>query len=193
MNLRPAASGALTETERRVAELAAAGLTNREAAQQLFLAVKTVEANLARVYRKLGISVPGGAGCPDGTDRLLTCGSRAGPSGNTEGSRCLSRKTAGTRRSHRRPAWAARAATRGALTAVELEQHRLVPGHQDAAQEANVSSVGRSQRGCRLLHRGLGHAWPVPLHDEPAHGATVEPPAARGQIRRPSRGLSPIP
>jgi len=56
VNLRPAAAGALTETERRVAELAAAGLTNREVAQQLFVAVKTVEANLARVYRKLGIT-----------------------------------------------------------------------------------------------------------------------------------------
>jgi DNA-binding CsgD family transcriptional regulator len=56
VNLRPPAAGTLTETERRVAELAAAGLTNREVAQQLFLAAKTVEANLARVYRKLGIS-----------------------------------------------------------------------------------------------------------------------------------------
>jgi DNA-binding CsgD family transcriptional regulator len=56
VNPRPAAADTLTETERRVAELAAAGLTNREAAQQLFLAVKTVEANLARAYRKLGIT-----------------------------------------------------------------------------------------------------------------------------------------
>jgi DNA-binding CsgD family transcriptional regulator len=56
VNLRPAAAGTLTETERRVAELAAAGLTNREVAQQLFLAVKTVEANLARAYRKLSIT-----------------------------------------------------------------------------------------------------------------------------------------
>ncbi|HEY5355373.1 MAG TPA: LuxR C-terminal-related transcriptional regulator [Streptosporangiaceae bacterium] len=56
VNLRPAAVGTLTETECRVAELAAAGLTNREVGQQLFLAVKTVEANLARVYRKLGIT-----------------------------------------------------------------------------------------------------------------------------------------
>jgi DNA-binding CsgD family transcriptional regulator len=56
VNLRPAAAGTLTETERRVAELAAWGLTNREVAQQLFLAAKTVEANLARVYRKLGIA-----------------------------------------------------------------------------------------------------------------------------------------
>lgn len=53
VNLRPVAPGGLTETKRRVAELTAAGLTNREVAQRLFLSVKTVEANLARVYRKL--------------------------------------------------------------------------------------------------------------------------------------------
>jgi len=45
----------LTESERRVAELAAGGLTNREVAQRLFVSPKTVEANLGRVYRKLGV------------------------------------------------------------------------------------------------------------------------------------------
>jgi DNA-binding CsgD family transcriptional regulator len=45
----------LTETERRIVELAAAGLTNRAVAAQLFISPKTVEANLARSYRKLGI------------------------------------------------------------------------------------------------------------------------------------------
>ena len=45
----------LTDSERRVAELVATGLTNREVAAQLFMSPKTVEANLARVYRKLGI------------------------------------------------------------------------------------------------------------------------------------------
>ena len=45
----------LTPTERRVAELAVAGMTNREAAAMLSISPKTVEANLARVYRKLGI------------------------------------------------------------------------------------------------------------------------------------------
>jgi DNA-binding CsgD family transcriptional regulator len=45
----------LTATELRVAELAAAGLTNREVAAQAFMSPKTVEANLARIYRKLGI------------------------------------------------------------------------------------------------------------------------------------------
>ncbi len=55
VNVRPGASAELTETERQVALLAAAGLTNKEVAARSFLAVKTVEANLARAYRKLGI------------------------------------------------------------------------------------------------------------------------------------------
>jgi DNA-binding CsgD family transcriptional regulator len=46
----------LTATERHVAELAASGLTNREVANKAFMSPKTVQANLARVYRKLGIS-----------------------------------------------------------------------------------------------------------------------------------------
>lgn len=45
----------LTATERRVAELAAEGLTNREVASKAFMSPKTVQANLTRVYRKLGI------------------------------------------------------------------------------------------------------------------------------------------
>lgn len=48
-------STGLTETERRVAELVASGASNQEAADQLFLSVKTVEANLTRVYRKLSV------------------------------------------------------------------------------------------------------------------------------------------
>jgi DNA-binding CsgD family transcriptional regulator len=46
----------LTETERQVARLAASGKTNREVAEALFISAKTVEANLSRAYRKLGIS-----------------------------------------------------------------------------------------------------------------------------------------
>jgi DNA-binding CsgD family transcriptional regulator len=45
----------LTPTEARVAELTASGLTNKEVAAQLFISAKTVEANLARIYRKLNI------------------------------------------------------------------------------------------------------------------------------------------
>jgi DNA-binding NarL/FixJ family response regulator len=45
----------LTEGERRVAELAATGLTNQAVGAALFISAKTVEANLGRIYRKLGI------------------------------------------------------------------------------------------------------------------------------------------
>jgi DNA-binding CsgD family transcriptional regulator len=52
---RAAASDALTPTEERVAALVAEGRTNKEVAQGLFLSEKTVEANLTRIYRKLGV------------------------------------------------------------------------------------------------------------------------------------------
>ncbi|MFC7619789.1 AAA family ATPase [Microlunatus sp. GCM10028923] len=55
VNVPRGGSTELTPSERRVAELAAAGRTNREVAQAMFIHPKTVEANLARVYRKLGI------------------------------------------------------------------------------------------------------------------------------------------
>jgi DNA-binding CsgD family transcriptional regulator len=45
----------LTESEQRVADLAAAGHTNPEIAARLFMSRRTVEANLARAYRKLEI------------------------------------------------------------------------------------------------------------------------------------------
>jgi DNA-binding CsgD family transcriptional regulator len=45
----------LSEAERRVAELAACGLTNREIGQKLFITVSTVEQHLTKVYRKLGV------------------------------------------------------------------------------------------------------------------------------------------
>jgi DNA-binding CsgD family transcriptional regulator/sugar phosphate isomerase/epimerase len=51
----PARDPGLTPTEQRVAELAASGMTNREVAAALFISPKTVEHNLGRVYRKLGI------------------------------------------------------------------------------------------------------------------------------------------
>lgn len=56
IGLRPPSSSGLTETERRVAELAGTGKTVRQVADELFVSPKTVEANLTRVYRKLGIS-----------------------------------------------------------------------------------------------------------------------------------------
>jgi DNA-binding CsgD family transcriptional regulator len=47
--------GALTPQEQRVAELAAARLSNKEIANRLYVSVKTIEAHLQRIYAKLGI------------------------------------------------------------------------------------------------------------------------------------------
>jgi DNA-binding CsgD family transcriptional regulator len=46
----------LSATELKIAELAASGLSNPEIAARVFVSRKTVEANLARAYRKLDIS-----------------------------------------------------------------------------------------------------------------------------------------
>ncbi|MED5803904.1 AAA family ATPase [Gordonia sp. Z-3] len=55
---RPQVTGlqALTPQERRVAQLAATDIGNREIAEQLFLTRRTVELHLTHTYRKLGIS-----------------------------------------------------------------------------------------------------------------------------------------
>jgi DNA-binding CsgD family transcriptional regulator len=58
VGLRPAApvgASGITAAEARVAELVAAGRTNREVAGELFMSPKTVEAHLSRIYRKLGV------------------------------------------------------------------------------------------------------------------------------------------
>jgi DNA-binding CsgD family transcriptional regulator len=47
---------ALTASERRIAQLAADGLSNPEIAQSLFLSPRTVESHLGHVYRKLNIA-----------------------------------------------------------------------------------------------------------------------------------------
>ena len=60
LGARRAAPDQLTPTESLIAGLAASGIQNREIAERAFLTVKAVEANLTRVYRKLGIRSRGG-------------------------------------------------------------------------------------------------------------------------------------
>jgi DNA-binding CsgD family transcriptional regulator len=52
---RAPAAHELSETERRIAELVASGLANKEVAAKLFVTVRTVEGNLTRIYSKLGV------------------------------------------------------------------------------------------------------------------------------------------
>jgi DNA-binding CsgD family transcriptional regulator len=52
---RPAATGELTPTERRIATLAAEGRSNKEIASALFVTPKTVGTQLSRIYRKVGV------------------------------------------------------------------------------------------------------------------------------------------
>jgi DNA-binding CsgD family transcriptional regulator len=49
-------SGGLTETERRIADLATSARSNKQIAAQLHITVRTVESNLTRIYRKLGVA-----------------------------------------------------------------------------------------------------------------------------------------
>lgn len=71
VTVRPTGTFTLTAAEQRVAELAATGKTNREVAAVLFISPKTVEANLARAYRKLNIRSRAELGqrMPDATRR----------------------------------------------------------------------------------------------------------------------------
>lgn len=52
---RAASADRLTPTERRVAELVAEGMPSREVASRLFIAPRTVEGHLSRIYAKLGV------------------------------------------------------------------------------------------------------------------------------------------
>jgi DNA-binding CsgD family transcriptional regulator len=52
---RAPARGALTPTERRIADRVASGRSNAEVASEMFLSPKTIEWNLSKIYRKLRV------------------------------------------------------------------------------------------------------------------------------------------
>jgi len=62
----------LTASERRVAELASQGLTNREIAQMLFITARTVEGHLTSVFRKLKLDSRNGLSAVLGNDVLVS-------------------------------------------------------------------------------------------------------------------------
>ena len=66
---RAATPDALTPAERQVAELAAAGRSNREIAEALVLSVRTVESQLSSAYAKLGVRGRAGLGAALARDR----------------------------------------------------------------------------------------------------------------------------
>lgn len=68
--VRGEALAALTAAERRVARLAADGLTNRQIADRLEVTVKAVEWHLSHVYRKLGIRSRAGLPVSLGTEAV---------------------------------------------------------------------------------------------------------------------------
>jgi DNA-binding CsgD family transcriptional regulator len=49
------AGDALSAREREIADLVAAGRTNREVAEQLVLSPRTIDAHLRSIYGKLGV------------------------------------------------------------------------------------------------------------------------------------------
>jgi DNA-binding CsgD family transcriptional regulator len=65
---------ALTPAELRTARMAAAGLTNRDIAQALFLSTKTVEAQLSQAYAKLSVRGRGELGASLGVSSGVSTG-----------------------------------------------------------------------------------------------------------------------
>jgi DNA-binding CsgD family transcriptional regulator len=70
---------AITASERRVAELAADGMTNREIAQALFVTAKTVEMHLSHIYTKLDITSRVELPAALGRELVPSSGHRYGP------------------------------------------------------------------------------------------------------------------
>ena len=54
---RPVITEGLTPAQQRVAELVAAGMSNREIAATLYMSVRSVEAHLTKAYRELDVKV----------------------------------------------------------------------------------------------------------------------------------------
>jgi DNA-binding CsgD family transcriptional regulator len=171
---------ALTPTERQVARLAAAELTNREIAEKLFVTEKTVETHLRSVYRKLDITARWQLATKLADDRTLSRGQLCGAHAATIGcpsasgpptvplghrqdrvSRIAPRRAAGRHAFPRPPAVQGRG---GILTRSPLRLTHLRPQPAIYNAIAACESAGRRQRGQALFQPGylrLGGGQPV--------------------------------
>ena len=127
---------ALTPSERRVAELAADDLTNKEIAQALFVTVKTVEVHLSSAYRKLQLN----------SRRELAAALAARYRSLTEERRASARRRRGRPRSRGRTGTRGRAAARGLRARRARRPRRRV---RRAARQAPRSGRAAGRRSRR--------------------------------------------
>ena len=181
---------ALTNTERKIAELVAEGLTNAEVAAQLYVSARTVEAHLTQIYRKEGVRGRVRVGCPPPSLSV----------GHLDG--CLT-QTSGF------PRCAAPAPGVMVACAADLRR-RAVPGRLDRRRDRRAlitlrrvrSRVRRSRCAPRRIDRDLGRRdvpvgvrgprrrhGPCRQHGVPAAdrpGACGRAPPPTGRHRAPS-------
>ncbi len=145
----------LTPSERRVAEAAAAGATNREVATQLFLSPKTVEMHLGRVYRKLEISSRGElAGALGHAARWRRSAAAADPAGRRRRPCCPARALVERDRGeasvdHLERGGRASASAQAAATPSRRTGEASPPrprGHHQAGRRARTASARRGPR-----------------------------------------------
>ena len=154
VNVRPRASNELTETERQVALLAAGGLTNREVAARSFLAVKTVEANLAPRVPKARHPFTRRARYRAG-ERVAASRKRSAEIGGDDS--IAAQADCGRHGAHV-----------VLVPCSKCEQHDLVGGDEHTPHVRGTGGC-REQTCIEPANVGRGHARPIPLHEIVGH------------------------
>ena len=133
---------ALTASERRVAELAATGMSNSEIAQALFVTLNTVEGHLRHAYQKLSISSRGQL---PAALRSAAPGTSASPGG----------------RAKNNGGAVTRAAARPAMLAVWTSPRRCVPPLSSSKAPTRRAGVCSSARPSTRSRDGWGSLPPL--------------------------------
>jgi DNA-binding CsgD family transcriptional regulator len=171
----------LTPSERRVVDLAAQGLSNRQIAETLFVTLTTVEVHLGRAYGKLGIkgrtqlAAALAAPSPESRSADASPPSRAGPREPTDSSgRKEPPPAADTSSSTNRPFRGARRDSgNGQLTRVDVP--RLQPGRASPRQSDVRGFAHHPPKRCACV------LWPV---QGPYEAFAARPAAARDEHAR---------